>query len=571
MLRLAMASITIVLLALVLTPFGGFRTVAPRSGIILLAGLLTGMLWTGFRLAFAEAWERRDSLQRLLRERTAKTDRVLIVGAGRAGLLVLQEISHFPELGHKVIGFIDDAPGKKTIRVAGIPVLGGTADLPALLKKQAVSMLILAIPSAPGAVIRRFTRIAGEAGVRVKTVPGLFNFLGSQTWTPEIKDVAIEDLLRRAPVHLDQTALSQAIEDSVVLITGGGGSIGSELARQVAAFRPARIVLLGRGENILWEAERSMRGLFPNQSLGIELCDIRDPVRLHQAFARWKPEILLHAAAHKHVPYLERQCAEGIKNNVIGTLNVVREAEAVGAHTLVNISTDKAVNPASVLGATKFLAECIVLDAAASALPHQRFVSVRFGNVLGSRGSVIPLFREQIRRGGPLTVTHPDMTRYFMTIPEASQLVLQAGILGGNGKIFVLDMGEPVRIMDLAEDMARLSGLVVGQDILIQYSGIRPGEKLFEETFLDGEERRSGVHPKIFEGVRRPLEPGVLQEGIAALTRAVALPEGDLQREILRLFKLLVPQYRPSPTGLGRFERGVPEAPRSASGQPGIQ
>jgi len=419
--------------------------------------------------------------------------------------------------------------------------------------------VILAIPSAPGSLIRHLSQTITMAGVRVKTVPGLFNLLGTQAWVPKIKDVAIEDLLRREPVQLDQAALKQAIEDAVVLITGGGGSIGSEIARQISAFRPARIVILGRGENSLWKTERQMRRLFPDQPFSLELCDINNTQRLRQAFQKWKPQLVFHAAAHKHVPYLEMHPTEGILNNVLGTLNVVREAQAIGVHALVNISTDKAVNPTNVLGATKFIAECIVLDAASMALDHQRFVSVRFGNVLGSRGSVIPIFKEQIKRGGPLTVTHPDMTRYFMTIPEASQLVLQAGVLGGNGKIFVLDMGDPVNITDLAKDMARLSGLEVGRDIDLKFTGIRPGEKLFEETFHQCERKSSVVHSKVFEGNRLPPDSQSLRETINALVAAIDLPEGGRQRQILNLLKEAVPTYTPSPTGLGRFEPDAKE------------
>ena len=267
----------------------------------------------------------------------------------------------------------------------------------------------------------------------MKTVPGLFNLLGDQRWVPEIKDVAIEDLLRREPVRLDQTALSKAIVNSVVLITGGGGSIGSELARQIAVFRPARIILLGRGGKQPLGHRRELEARFPGQAFDLELCDIRNPCRLRQAFLKWHPDIVLHAAAHKHVPFLENHPAEAINNNVVGTQNVVRAAMAMGVKVFVNISTDKAVNPTNILGASKFIAESIVLDAAAQAGPDpRRFVNVRFGNVLGSRGSVIPVFKEQIRAGGPITLTHPEMTRYFMTIPEASQLVIQAGILGDN-------------------------------------------------------------------------------------------------------------------------------------------
>jgi len=434
-----------------------------------------------------------------------------------------------------------------------------------LLDRHRISLVILAMPSVPGTVIRHLARMVTDAGARVKTVPGLFNLLGAQTWAPEIKDVAIEDLLRREPVALDLSALGRVIEGSVVLITGGGGSIGSGLAREVSSFSPAQVVLLGRGENSLWEAERELRERVPGLALAVELCDIRNAARLRQAFERWRPDIVLHTAAHKHVPYLELHPSEGVQNNVLGTLNVVRETQAIGAHTFVNISTDKAVNPTSVLGATKFLAECIVLNAAADALPGRKLVSVRFGNVLGSRGSVIPVFRSQIQRGGPLTVTHPDMARYFMTILEASQLVLQAGILGQNGKVFALDMGDPVRIFTLAEDMARLSGLTVGRDIQIQFTGMRPGEKLSEEIFQAAEEKRCQVHPKIFEAFPVPLDGGRLQVGIEALTAAMALPEGERQRELLRWLKLLIPSYQPSPAGLGRYIKDPGERPPGKS------
>ena len=555
LLRIGFATAVLILLNLITTTLEFGNTLTSNYGIFIFAGFTTGIFWLILRLSIAGLYEFRGSLDLIRVDQPRFSKNIIIVGAGHAGLLILQELLRHPELGYKVIGFVDDAPDKRSIRIHGTPVLGTSEELPELLEKYSISLAILAIPSAPGHVIRRLTQIVNAHSVQAKTVPGIFNLLGSQTWIPEIKDVAIEDLLRRDPVQLDQAALSHVIEDSVVLITGGGGSIGSELARQVAAFRPARIVLLGRGENSLWEAERQLRNMFPNQTISIELCDIRNPQRLKQAFEKWRPEIVLHAAAHKHVPYLEAHPTEGVNNNVMGTLNVARETLAIGAHTFVNISTDKAVNPANVLGATKFMAECIVLDAAAHAAPHQRFVSVRFGNVLGSRGSVIPIFKDQIRRGGPITVTHPDMTRYFMTIPEASQLVLQAGILGDNGKIFVLDMGEPIKISALAEDMARLSGLTLGQDIEIRYSGIRPGEKLYEEIFLESEQQQSPVHPKVFEAIRAPYEPEHLKKGLDALADALTMPEGTRQREILKWLKIMVPTYKPSPTGLGRYEK----------------
>jgi len=532
--------------------------------IFIFTGCATGILWILLRSSIAEIYDIRSSIQVSRDALPGPRNNVLIVGAGRAGHLILQEILRHPELGYKVAGFVDDAPEKQSIKINGTPVLGQSIDLPRLVRRWSITHVILAVPSASGHTLRSLTRDLTGLGVTVKTVPGLFNMLGEQNWKPEIKDVAIEDLLRRDPVVLDQTSLREAITDAVVLITGGGGSIGSELARQVAAFRPARIVLLGRGENSLWESEMQLRTLFPNQAISMELCDIRNTTRLGQAFGHWRPEIVLHAAAHKHVPFLEKYPCEAINNNVLGTLNVIRETRAAGARIFVNISTDKAVNPTNVLGASKYIAECLVLDASASAEPGQRFVSVRFGNVLGSRGSVIPVFRAQILRGGPLTVTHPEMTRYFMTIPEASQLVLQAGILGGNGRIYALDMGDPVKIRDLAEDMARLAGLTVGQDIELRFTGLRPGEKLYEEVFHPDEDMQSPVHPKVFEGGRAPLDSGQLMDGIAALHRSLALPSGDRQTEILRVLKLLVPTYRPSSAGLGRFDRTISERRRSS-------
>jgi len=491
--------------------------------------------------------------------------RTLIVGAGRAGLLVAQELKRHRELGSRIIGFIDDAKDKQGIHIQGIPVLGTSRILEQVIQDEDITQVVLAIPSASGSVIRRFTEAVRSVGVEIKTVPGIFDLLGPKTWKPELRDISIEDLLRREPVQLDQSSLSRVLEDAVVLITGGGGSIGSELARQVAAFRPSRIVLLGRGENSLWEAERSIRSLFPNQGLSLELCDIRNTTRLVQVFRRWRPQVVLHAAAHKHVPYLEAHPGEAVENNILGTLNLLHAATASGVHTFVNISTDKAVNPTNVLGATKRIAEYLVTREAAHAPEGSRYVSVRFGNVLGSRGSVIPIFRQQIQDGGPITVTHPEMTRYFMTIPEASQLVLQAGILGETARVYVLDMGEPVRILDLATDMARLSGLTPGQDLEIVYSGIRPGEKLFEELFSEEEESQSDIHPKVFNAVPEDIDGSLLEEGVLALGQAAQFGDGQRQSEILRWLKRLVPTYAPSPTGLGLYGDGVRDR-RGASG-----
>lgn len=485
-----------------------------------------------------------------------KRHRTLIIGAGKAGLLVSQELLRHPALCCRVIGFLDDALDKQGLRVHGIPVLGTTQQLGTIIREQGITQVILAMPTAPGTIIRQLSEAARACSVEVKTVPGISDLLGPKNWKPELRDISIEDLLRRDPIELDQPSINEVLGDSVVLITGGGGSIGSELARQVTTFRPSRIILLGRGENSLWEIERSLRTQFPNQAISIELCDIRNVPRLMQVFKRWNPDVVFHTAAHKHVPLLEANPEEGVENNIFGTKNVLDAALASGVRTLVNISTDKAVNPTNVLGATKRIAEQLVLIAATAAPNGCRYMSVRFGNVLGSRGSVIPIFKDQISKGGPITITHQDMTRYFMTIPEASQLVLQAGILGETAKVYALDMGSPVRIVDLASDMVKLSGLVLGQDVEIEFTGIRPGEKMFEEIFSDGELTHTNVHPKVFEADPEPFSRALLDRSLAALSSALGSPEGQRQSEILTEFLRLVPTYSPSPLGLGRYAEG---------------
>jgi FlaA1/EpsC-like NDP-sugar epimerase len=547
---------------------------ATQLSVVLGAALLTGSFWILIRALVLAVHERKDiRLPEWPKEDRRRIQRTLIIGAGRAGLLVAQEFRRHPELGCVAVGFLDDAIEKQGVRIQGIPVFGHSMLLGAIIKEQRIDQVVLAMPSAPGQVVRSIAEEVQRGGVRLKTVPGIFNILASANWKPELRDVSIEDLLRREPIHLDQSAIQRAIEGKVVLITGAGGSIGSELVRQIALFRPGRLVLLGRGENSLWEIEREIKRLHTGLTISLELCDIRNATRLNRAFQNWKPEVVLHAAAHKHVPFLELNPEEGIENNALGTGNVVEACRKSGTRIFVNISTDKAVNPTNVLGATTRIAEALVRQAGAEAGEKCKFVSVRFGNVLGSRGSVIPVFKEQIRGGGPVTVTHPEMTRYFMTIPEAAQLVLQAGLLGENGKVYLLDMGEPVKIVDLAKDMCRLSGLTPGVDIEIQFSGIRPGEKLYEELFTDSEEKETNVHPKVFESGQEPLDVDLLKRGIKALQAATQLPEGPRQREILNWFGQLVPTYTPSPLGLGIYadveylpDRSTPQAPMATGG-----
>ncbi len=552
--EIVMAGISLFVVSIIVMLALG-RPHAGRAYLFLfMASMFTGIFWATLRIIARSINEGiLPFLPEILSPKVTGS-RTLIVGAGRAGLLVALEMSRHPELGSHVIGFVDDAFEKQGLRIQGIPVLGTTDLLSFVIKEQQISKVVIAIPSAPGKVIRQLNNAIRAAEIETKTVPGIYNLLGNQTWKPDLRDISIEDLLRRDPIHLDQTALSRVLGDAVVLITGAGGSIGSELARQVAAFNPARIVLLGRGENSLWIVERELRERFPNLPLAIELCDIRETVRLHQVFSRWVPEVVFHAAAHKHVPFLELQPEEAIENNVFGTLSVLEAALAAGTRILVNISTDKSVNPTNALGVSKCLAEAVVRCGARKAQPGSQYVSVRFGNVLGSRGSVVPLFRHQISRGGPLTITDPRMTRYFMTIPEASQLVLQAGLLGETGRVYVLDMGEPVAILDLARDMITLSGMVPERDIEIQVSGIRPGEKLFEELFNQSEISQTKVHSKVLEATAEEGSTAGIEEGLKSLRAALSIgDELERRREILRQFQRLVPSYVPSPIGLGKY------------------
>ncbi|BDU71214.1 polysaccharide biosynthesis protein [Mesoterricola silvestris] len=524
------------------------------EGVFLGASLLCGVLWFLARILVGTLVGYRPG-------DTPFTERALIVGAGRAGLRLCQEVREHPKVRFQVVGFVDDAPDKQGVRIEGVPVLGATGQLRELVRDRGISVVILGPASAPGPRARELCREVQALGVKVRTVPGILDFVGERPWRAQGREVAIEELLRREPVVLDASAIRRALEGRVSLITGAGGSIGSELARRVAACGPSRVVLLGRGENSLWEIEGDLARRFPGLPVEVALCDVRDPARLRQVFEAWRPRAVFHAAAHKHVPYLERHPEEAVINNILGTRNVLEAALAAGTAIFVNVSTDKAVNPVNALGVSKRIGEHLVTLAAGHAPAGTRFVSVRFGNVLGSRGSVIPLFREQIARGGPITVTHPDMVRYFMTIPEAVQLALQAGILGETAKVFALDMGAPVRIMDLAQDMARLSGYSAGVDIDIKITGARPGEKLFEELFSDVEDRKADIHAKVFEAVQDRPDPELLERGLRALEAASALPEGERQRRILVWFRRLVPAYTPSPEGLGRWL----EAPRAAA------
>jgi len=467
----------------------------PRS-IPLLDGALALLMLGAVRLTARIFFEQ---AQTRIASRKQTMNRVLIVGAGEAGTMLVREMLRHPEAGLRPVGFLDDDLNKQHQVIMGIPILGQINDLPQVANDTNADEVLIAIPSAPGTVVRRVVELSHKAGIRHRIVPGIYEILSGKVAISQIRDVDVEDLLRREPVELNTAEITQYLEGRVVLVTGAGGSIGSEIVRQVARFRPRRIILLGRGENSLYQIERELSQSWPELNWRTVVADVRDVEKMQYVFAAYGPEVVFHAAAHKHVPMMEANPDEAVFNNIGGTKNMVNLSLKYGVQRFVNISTDKAVNPTSIMGASKRVAEYLVQNAADQAQPGQSFVSVRFGNVLGSRGSVIPLFKQQIRRGGPITVTHPDMTRYFMTIPEAAQLVLQAGGLADNGAVYVLDMGEPVKIVDLARDLIKLSGLTPEVDISIVYTGIRPGEKLFEELLTAEEGTEASKHKKIFK------------------------------------------------------------------------
>ena len=431
-------------------------------------------------------------------KRRAKRKSTLFVGAGRIGALAAKDVAGRGDTEFEVKGFVDDDRRKKGGSVSGIKVLGTTDDLARLVDELNIEQVVIAIDQAQGKDIRRILNICGEIPVRARIVPSLHEIIHGRVQVSRIRDVQIEDLLGREPIQLDDKNLHDFLTGKTVMVTGAGGSIGSELVRQIAEFRPKIIVLVERSEFVLFQIERELTKNFSELKFVPLLADIGDEPRMREIFAEYAPQVVFHAAAHKHVPLMEINPTEAIKNNVFATKLLGELAGEANVKDFVLISTDKAVNPTSIMGASKRVAE-IVLQSLNQKY-RTNFMAVRFGNVLGSAGSVVPIFREQIHKGEPITVTHKDMTRYFMTIPEASQLVLQAGALGEGGEIFILDMGEPIKILDLAEDMIRLSGLQPYEDIDIIFSGIRQGEKLFEELEITGENLLKTRHPKIYIG-----------------------------------------------------------------------
>jgi FlaA1/EpsC-like NDP-sugar epimerase len=505
----------------------------PRS-IYVLDLLVCSLLTAGVRLAARILFEASKS------HPSADKKRTLIYGAGGAGVSLLVEIRHNAGLPYSVIGFIDDDPKKTGLVIHGAKVLGNGQKLAAVAGKDQVDMVLIAIPSASGQQMTQILRRCQKAGVSYKTVPSLGEIIDGNGLAKQVRDVAVEDLLGRSPARLDEKEICRKVQDKVILVTGAGGSIGSELCRQIARFNPKAIVGYEISENALFQLDLEMKEHFPRVPFYPEIGSVQKPERIAEVLERYHPSILYHAAAYKHVPMMETHMFEALENNLFGTYTAATVATKHGVEDFVMISTDKAVRPTSIMGVTKRLAELAV-----NSLQNggTRFVSVRFGNVLGSNGSVVPLFKKQIAAGGPVTVTHPEMQRYFMTIPEASQLVLQASTMGEGGEIFLLDMGDPVKIVDLARNLILLSGLRPDEDIRIEFTGIRPGEKLYEDLRTFEESTLPTRHEKVKIFTGPSLSYDEMKGPLETLRQICAVRE---VMQLILLLKELVPEYNPS-------------------------
>ncbi|MHB0987054.1 MAG: polysaccharide biosynthesis protein [Bellilinea sp.] len=466
-----------------------------------------------------------------------RAKRVLVVGAGDAGAMVVRELQKNPQLNLIPVGFLDDNPTKLRQQIHGVPIVGTITDLDRMLDRLRVNEVIIAIPSAPGRVVRTVADIARLKAIPFRTMPGIYELLGGKVSVSRLREVDISDLLRRQPTRIRDEKVGLVLSGKVVLVTGAGGSIGRELCRQIARWGPDELIMLGHGENSIFDALLELKEAFPSLIIHPVIADIRDPMRLNNVFAQFRPQVVYHTAAHKHVSLMEVNVEEAVTNNIQGTKNLVDTALQHGVERLVMISTDKAIRPVNIMGATKRIAEMVVLEAGRRT--NRPFSVVRFGNVLGSRGSVVPIFNRQIARGGPLTITHPDMKRYFMTIPEAVYLVLQAGGMGLGGETFVLNMGQQVRILDLAEDLIRLSGLEPGRDIEIVYTGVRPGEKLAEDLWDEGFQFKSTEHPDIFR--LDNTEPRLGERLYQAVDELIRLSNDGSRDEIIDLLDKFIP------------------------------
>ena len=511
----------------------GLRSLTVVSqGVLMLDLFTTVMILGGLRMLV------RMYHEEFLAETSGGLKRFLIVGAGDAGEALLREIMRMRVERYDVVGFIDDDLAKQGVGIHGISVLGTVEQLPRICQKEKIDEIAIALPSATHKELRRVVQICQGTKIRFRTVPSITDIASGRFKVSQIRDVDIDDLLGRDVVQLDLDLIERFLKDKVILVTGAGGSIGSEMCRQVCNFGPKQLLLVEQAENPLFYIDRELRTRFGDVATEALVCNITNRARVEQVFEKYRPEVVIHAAAHKHVPLMETNCGEAVKNNVVGTRNVADAAEAYGAGDFVMISTDKAVNPTSIMGSSKRIAEMYIQDLNNTSKTH--FVTVRFGNVLGSEGSVVPIFNKQIAAGGPLTVTHPEMKRYFMTIPEASQLVLQAATMGQGGEIFVLDMGEPVKIVDLAKELITLSGFRPGEDIEMVFTGLRPGEKLFEELSIAGEDMLATRHPKIAAWKNIPKDRQTLR---AEIDRLIAIADSQDYDKIVESIKQLIPEY----------------------------
>jgi FlaA1/EpsC-like NDP-sugar epimerase len=507
--------------------FLAFGPVFPRS-VFIIGWFLDILLVGGSRLCIRVYAEMRYIPEN-------GQSRVLIVGAGNAGFMVARELMQRHQQSKRIVGFADDAQFKRGQLLLGFRVLGGSHDLKSLVAEYQVDEIIIAIPSLNGQQLAKIVQVCRQTGCQVKIVPALEELINGKPTVEQLREVKLEDLLRREPIQLDLAKLAGYLQGKRVLVTGAGGSIGSELCRQICRFQPQSLTLLGKGENSIYEIDQELHKNYPDLYIEPVIADVRDQRRIRSVFTRIKPEVVFHAAAHKHVPLMESQPEEAVQNNIFGTKNVAEAASAAGTGIFVMISTDKAVNPSSVMGTTKRVAEQVIQSI--NQTSKTRFVAVRFGNVLGSRGSVVPLFKRQIAAGGPVTVTHPEMQRYFMTIPEAVQLVLQAGSMAKGGEVFVLDMGEPVKIHDMACTLIELAGLRPDIDIEIKFTGLRPGEKLYEELLSAEEGATATAHQQIFRANLQAIDTKKLEQGLALLQQC------RFAQETKRLLAELVPTY----------------------------
>jgi len=502
------------------------------QAVFMLDLFLTIMLLGGLRLLVRLYYEEFRTVE------NARLGRLLIVGAGNAGEALLREVHRMQVAQYEVIGFIDDDPAKRGMAIHGITVLGSVDQLPQICQQNQVDEIAIAMPGATHQQMRRVIQVAGGTKIKFRTVPSITDIASGKLKVSQIRDVDINDLLGRDAVQLNLNQIEAFLRDKVILVTGAGGSIGSEMCRQVCNWGPRMLLLVEQAENALFFIDQELRRAFPNVAIRTIICDITDGERVDKLFDKYKPQVVIHAAAHKHVPLMELNPGEALKNNIGGTRNIATASHKHGVSNFVMISTDKAVNPTSIMGSTKRIAEMFIQDLNRSSSTH--FITVRFGNVLGSNGSVVPIFNQQIASGGPVTVTHPEMRRYFMTIPEASQLVLQAATLGKGGEIFLLDMGEPVKIVDLARELITLSGFRPGEDIEIKFTGLRPGEKLFEELSIKGENMVETCHPKIAIWKNIPMDRERLYAGIEELMKVSQCMDKDV---VITKIKQLVPEF----------------------------